>query len=112
MATLSSLITVLALGLSAVPASKEPVRGFYLHACWDYAHPFAVRKWTAADYQGVFRLLRRMGYNTVMLWPVTEAIPAPLSQADAAECEPPAGRRASDRIHGGHLRVTHTMKWK
>jgi hypothetical protein len=33
----------------------------------------------------MFHLLRRIGYNTVMLWPVTEAIPAPLSNADAKE---------------------------
>ena len=64
---------------------KAPVCGFYLHACWDYSYPFAVRKWQRQDYRGMFQLLHRIGYNTVMLWPVTEAIPAPLSKADADE---------------------------
>lgn len=64
---------------------KPPVCGFYLHACWDYSYPFAVRKWQRQDYRAMFRLLHRIGYNTVMLWPLAEAIPAPLSEADAAE---------------------------
>ena len=64
---------------------SAPIFGFYLHACWDYSYPFAVRKWQARDYREMFHLLRRIGYNTVMLWPVTEAIPAPLSKADADE---------------------------
>ena len=64
---------------------SDPVCGFYLHACWDYSYPFAVRKWQAKDYDAMFHLLRRIGYNTVMLWPVTEAIPAPLSKADTKE---------------------------
>ena len=64
---------------------SDPVCGFYLHACWDYSYPFAVRKWQAKDYDAMFRLLHRIGYNTVMLWPVTEAIPAPLSKADTKE---------------------------
>jgi hypothetical protein len=66
-------------------APSDPVCGFYLHACWDYSYPFAVRKWKAKDYDAMFHLLRRIGYNTVMLWPVTEAIPTPLSKADAGE---------------------------
>ena len=28
---------------------SDPVCGFYLHACWDYAYPFAVRKWKPKD---------------------------------------------------------------
>lgn len=57
-------------------------RGFYLHGCWAFNHPFAVRTWKREDYQGMFRLLKRLGFNTVMLWPVLEAVPAPLTEAD------------------------------
>lgn len=60
-------------------------RGFYLHGCWKYNYPFAVRSWKPADYHNMFLLLRELGYNTVMMWPVVEAIPMPLSQADRGE---------------------------
>lgn len=80
--------------------NTKPTCGFYLHACWDYSYPFAVRKWQRHDYRAMFRLLHRIGYNTVMLWPVTEAIPAPLSKADAAELR--AFRKTiSDAQHRG-----------
>jgi len=57
-------------------------RGFYLHGCWTFNYPFAVRTWQRPDYQNMFRLLKHLGFDTVMLWPVLEAIPAPLSTAD------------------------------
>ena len=58
--------------------------GFYLHAGWVYRHPFAVRSWSPNDYAGMFRLLKGFGYDRVMMWPVVEAIPMPLSDADRA----------------------------
>lgn len=59
-------------------------RGFYLHAGWKYAYPFAVRSWSRSDYAGMFRLLRLLRIDRVMLWPMLEAVPAPLSTPDAA----------------------------
>jgi hypothetical protein len=85
---------VLAFAASAVPLAAEETgkaaaasraferRGFYLHGCWTFNHPFAVRSWQRGDYQGMFRLLRSLGFDTVMLWPVLEAVPAPLSEVD------------------------------
>lgn len=58
--------------------------GFYLHAGWVYRHPFAVRSWTPKDYAGMFQVLKAFGYDQVMMWPVVEAIPMPLSDADKA----------------------------
>ena len=46
-------------------------------------YPFSVRTWSRADYDQMFHLLKRLGFDTVMLWPVVEAIPMPLSDADA-----------------------------
>jgi hypothetical protein len=57
--------------------------GFYLHAAWKYAYPFSVRTWSRADYDQMFHLLKRLGFDTVMLWPVVEAVPMPLSDTDA-----------------------------
>lgn len=70
---------------TTTPAPKRC--GFYLHGCWKYNYPFAVRSWKAADYHHMFLLLKEMGYNTVMLWPVLEAIPMPLSEADRQAVE-------------------------
>lgn len=67
----------------AAPARGFRHRGFYLHGCWKYNYPFAVRSWERKDYDAMFRLLQRLGFDRVMLWPVLEAIPAPLSAEDA-----------------------------
>jgi len=69
-----------------IKADETPPQriGLYLHACWAYRYPFAVRTWRRADYDAMFQLLRHMGYDAVMLWPVLETVPAPLSAADRA----------------------------
>jgi hypothetical protein len=67
---------------SSIVKPTEQRRGFYLHACWMYKYPFAVRTWQRADYDNMFQLLKRLGYNTVMLWPSPETVPAPISAAD------------------------------
>ena len=76
-----------AAGAQQAAPSEKPVLGFYLHACWDYRAPFAVRKWSPDDYQRMLRLLQRFDYNTVMFWPVTEAIPMPISDEDRQALE-------------------------
>lgn len=57
--------------------------GFYLFACWCYEYPFSVRTWEFPDYDAMFRLLKGMGFDRVMTWPMTEVAPPPLSAADA-----------------------------
>gem|GEM_PF-577129 len=59
--------------------------GFYTHGGWVFDYPLAPRSWQRADYQNMFHLLKAMDYDTVMVWPLLEAIPMPLSEADAAE---------------------------
>lgn len=61
------------------------LRGFYLHACWKFNHPFAVRSWSQEDFGGMFALLREMGFNLVMLWPPFECIPAPIGTAERGQ---------------------------
>jgi len=59
-------------------------RGFYLHEGWFFKYPFAVRTWERRDFAGMFRLLRHLGFDRVMIWPMLESVPTPLSEADAA----------------------------
>ncbi len=58
-------------------------RGFYLHEGWFFNYPFAVRTWQREDFANMFKLLQRMGYDQVGIWPMLEAIPMPLSKADS-----------------------------
>jgi hypothetical protein len=71
-----------AAGSAGAPAFKR--RGFYLHEGWFFQYPFAVRTWQRADFAAMFQLLRRLGFEDVMIWPMLESIPAPLSDGDAA----------------------------
>ena len=57
--------------------------GFYLHTHWAYNYPFAVRSWTRSDFAGMFELLRALDFDRVMIWPISEALPPPLSAEDA-----------------------------
>lgn len=74
--------TVVSQPFPGEPAFKH--RGFYLHGGWFFKYPFAVRTWQRNDYANMFVLLKQMGYDRVMIWPMLEAIPAPLSEEDAA----------------------------
>lgn len=57
--------------------------GFYLHASWVFNYPLAVRTWAQDDYDAMFRLLRGLGVDRVMIWPMSEIAPPPLAESDA-----------------------------
>lgn len=69
-------------GTSTRPADEAFRCGFYLHACWKFRYPFAVRTWSVNDFQGMFALLREMGFNLVMFWPPFECIPPPVGKPE------------------------------
>lgn len=87
LALMIAVLACLALGRAAAstqaPARKGFARrGIYLHGSWVMNYPFSVRKWERVDFARMFRLLREMGFNTVMLWPTPECAPMPLSEDD------------------------------
>ncbi len=67
--------------------SSSYAKGFYLHTSWEFAYPFAVRSWKREDFRRFFQLLQKLNFNLVMFWPLTEAMPAPLSDSDRDELE-------------------------
>jgi len=69
--------------MEEAPSAGFRKAGFYLHACWRYEYPFSVRAWALSDYDAMFRLLRGIGLDQVMIWPMSEVAPPPLSDADA-----------------------------
>ena len=58
--------------------------GIYVHQHWPYKHPYAARTWTLEDYRGYAEGLTALGYNTMMIWPVLETMPSPLTPSDNA----------------------------
>ena len=61
---------------------NNKIIGMYVHQHWAYNHPYAARTWTIVDWKGYLDGLRRIGYNTVMVWPVLETMPNPLTKSD------------------------------
>ncbi len=56
--------------------------GMYVHQHWPYNRPYCARTWTDADWRGYADGLHRLGYNTVLIWPVLETVPDPPTQSD------------------------------
>lgn len=56
--------------------------GMYVHQHWPYNHPYAARTWTLEDWRGYADGLRQLGYNTIMIWPMLEIMPDPLTPSD------------------------------
>lgn len=75
------------MALSPTESAPAFKRWFYLHTSWEYAYPFAVRSWETKDFERWFELLQLLDFNLVMFWPLTEAMPAPLSMEDRAELQ-------------------------
>jgi hypothetical protein len=61
--------------------------GMYIHQHWPYKHPYAARTWTVEDYRGYADGLKKIGYNMIMIWPVVETMPDPLTPSDSASLE-------------------------
>jgi hypothetical protein len=59
----------------------------YIHQHWPYRHPYAARTWTINDYRGYADGLRKLGFNTLLIWPVLETMPSPLTPSDRATLE-------------------------
>ncbi len=69
------------------PSETKPdqkIIGMYIHQHWPYRHPYAARTWTVEDYRGYASGLKQLGYNTLMIWPLLETMPDPLTLSDQA----------------------------
>lgn len=74
------LLVVVFSGFAQQP--KEKLLGMYMHQHWAYKHPYAVRTWTLEDWRGYIDGLHRLGYNAILIWPMLETMPDPLTQSD------------------------------
>jgi len=72
--------------------------GIYVHQHWPYNHPYCARTWTVEDYRGYADGLTKLGYNTILIWPVLETRPSPLTPSDRANLKKVA--TVVDMLHG------------
>jgi len=78
-------------------APSQKVLGMYMHQHWSYKHPYAVRTWTFEDWQGYVDGLHRLGFNSILIWPMLEIMPEPLTPSDEANLAKIA--RVIDMVH-------------
>jgi hypothetical protein len=68
-------------------AMSGKIIGMYVHQHWPYNYPYAARTWTLEDYRGYADGLTKLGFNTIMIWPVLETMPDPLTPSDRASLQ-------------------------
>lgn len=78
--------------------SAAKMLGMYMHQHWSYKHPYAVRTWSLEDWRGYMDGLKKLGYNTVLIWPMMETMPEPLTPSDEANLAKIA--KVVDMAHG------------
>jgi hypothetical protein len=78
-------------------AADPPMIGMYVHQHWPFNYPYAARTWTFEDWKGYADGLHRLGYNTIMTWPMVDTMPSPLTPSDKASLEKIA--RVIDMLH-------------
>jgi len=86
---------------------KERMLGMYVHRAWPYRRPYASRSWTLKDWRGFAEGLRKLGYNTIIVWPVVEIMPMPPTPSDVADLQQLA--RVIDMLHGMKMKVYATL---
>lgn len=79
------------------PAPKKLV-GMYVHQHWPYNRPYAARTWTLEDWRGYADGLVKLGYNTILVWPMIETMPEPLTPSDQEQLAKTA--KVIDMLHG------------
>lgn len=82
--------------------------GFYLHTSWEFEYPFAVRSWQREDFAGWCELMKRLDMNLLMLWPLCEVMPPPLSAEDEAVLLDWKGIVADAKARGLETWITQT----
>jgi hypothetical protein len=65
----------------------DQMLGMYVHMHWGYNRPYAARSWTLDDWRSYATGLSALGYNLIMIWPLCETMPDPLTPSDIAHLE-------------------------
>ncbi len=65
-------------------ATADKMVGMYVHQHWPYNRPYCARTWTVDDWRGYADGLTKLGFNTILLWPMVEFMPDPQTPSDLA----------------------------
>ena len=87
---LSSLLLFKPLGFAASASAStlsNHIVGMYIHEHWPYNHPYAARTWTLDDWRGYADGLKKLGFNAIIIWPMIDIMPDPLTPSDKASLE-------------------------
>jgi hypothetical protein len=89
MAILLTLTSVVSPPDAFAQASKTngKIFGMYVHQGWVYRNPYSPRAWTLDNWRGYVDGLQRLGYNTILVWPVLDTMPDPPTDSDNASIE-------------------------
>ncbi|MDX9972058.1 MAG: hypothetical protein RBU21_03605 [FCB group bacterium] len=104
----SALVLLAPLAAAQETPMPQKIVGMYVHQHWSYNHPYAARTWTLDDWRGYLDALHKVGYNTVLIWPVLETMPEPLTDSDRESLAKIA--KVIDTAHREHnMRVFITL---
>ncbi len=73
-----------ALSTATPPPASKPAAGLgmYVHTHWSYNRPYAARSWSEEDWRGYLLGLGRLGFDTVMFWPLLDSMPIEPTPSD------------------------------
>lgn len=97
---LSVFLCTQALTTHAQSKNDKKLLGMYVHQHWSYNHPYAARTWTLDDWRGYIDGIHKLGYNFVLIWPMLETMPEPLTPSDKANLEKIA--KVIDMVHNDY----------
>jgi hypothetical protein len=80
----AAALIMLVAGRLEAQSKSDKIVGMYVHQHWPYNHPYCARTWTVEDWRGYANGLKKLGYNTVLIWPMLETMPDPLTPSDEA----------------------------
>src|SRR5579862_2499572 len=69
-----------ALGEANRPSGE--ILGMYVIEGYPYRRPYSPRTWTVEDFRGYADGLKKLGYNTLLIWQELETMPSPLTPSD------------------------------
>lgn len=90
---------------SSAGRNNQKILGMYMHQHWSYKHPYAVRTWTLEDWRGYVDGIKKLGYNTILIWPMLEIMPEPLTPSDEANIAKIA--KVIDMVHNDFNMAVH-----
>jgi len=73
--------------IRAQETAGQKLVGMYIHQGWSYNHPYAARTWTLENWQQYLGGISALGYNSILIWPMLETMPNPMTPSDSAHVD-------------------------